>query len=544
MPVVRLTPVGCIDATYSPGGVRPTGMGRLSNLVPAPDSPNEWVPRPGAVEYGASTTEFVVAQLIVGTILYGMRRSTTFSGKDAPFAFNLVTGAYISLTGVLSSNLPSNATTTGTWVPPHMEVIGIYVVVTHTGFSGAGANFFGAINTVTKVWTAQNTSTNALPSVPVWVMQYQQRAYFFCNPNAAQPATLATDVLNPLSRGTAVAGFILTYGDNVPLLCGGTYSFAQVSAGGLITAAYIFKQDATQIWQITGDFAAGAPGAVGQIALQALNISTGTFAPNTVVQSPQGLAFMAPDGLRIIDPTSQVADPIGFAGAGVALPFINAVIPSRMAAACNATTIRVTVENAISSNQEDWCYDLVRRSWYGPHTYPISLLSYYPTGATFVVSPTPAITGKQLLASAISPVAGSVYTENGGAEYTCAYGSVLYPERDGVVQLTSFKSILYLGYGGGTTTFSISLLDKEGGVIVFTQLQYIRAPVVWGGFTWGSGQSLGSSVRLSGVDVPWPNSVAFDRMSVLVTVTAAPGVRLGSYLTLVDELGYTVDKAN
>ena len=48
MPNIRIRPHGCTDAIYSATDGAPTTMASLSNLVPAPDSPDQWVPRPGA----------------------------------------------------------------------------------------------------------------------------------------------------------------------------------------------------------------------------------------------------------------------------------------------------------------------------------------------------------------------------------------------------------------------------------------------------------------------------------------------------------------
>jgi hypothetical protein len=542
--VLNLIPHTCVDAVYSPGGTSPTGMASLSNWVPAPDSPNQWVPRPAFVPFSASTTQFVSGQIIVGNVLYGMRASVTYVGYDEPFAFNLLSNAYVSISGFSSSsNLPSSVPSTGTWTPPHLEVVGIYIVVTHVGFSGSGANFFGAINITNPsapVWSAQNTSTNGLPSVPVWVTNFMQRAYFFCNPTGDQPATLATDVLSPLTRSSTVATFILTFGDLVPLLCGGTYSLVQTQ-GPTISAFYIFKASADQIYQVTGDFAAGAAvGSSGTITLTELNVSTGTFAPNTVVQTPQGLAFMAPDGLRIIDESGQVDDPIGYGGVGITQPFVNAVIPSRMSAACDAVTVRINTQNSVplGSPQQEWDYDMVREAWYGPHTFPISLISYFSEEQTYIATPTPTISG-QIWSGGLIPNSSSAYTENGAA-YICTYQSALFPERTGIFELTSFKTVLYEGYGAGTNVYSVSVADENGNLLSFAQLSSTSTPVTWGGFTWGSGQSLGATSQISGHEVPWPEPFAFDRLSATVTVTAAAGLRIGSFLLAAKETGYNV----
>ncbi len=556
MPIIRVTPKGCVDAVYSRMGQAPMDMAQLANLVPAPDTINQWVPKPAAVQFGASTAAFTVASIIVGTRLYGMRKSITLGNFDEPFCFDLLANAYVTITGATNANTPANAVTTGAWQPPHMEVIGVKIIVTHKGFSGAGANFFGVINIsnlAAVTWTAANTATNALPSVPVWVSQFNQRAFFFCNPTNAQPAVLATDVLSPDTRSATVAAFILTFNDNIPLLCGGTLGVSN-QLGGIIQALMVFKIEPSNIFQITGDFAsasstlaalqAGAQtGVTGQqlLTMNTLNVATGTLAPNSVTQTPKGLAFLAPDGWRIIDFDAHVSDPIGLGGTGISVPFINAVQPSRIAAACNATTLRASTQNgaAVGSPQQEWCYDLVRDSWYGPNTFPVSLIETF--GNSFIITPTPSIGAGGIWQSDLIPNSGSVYTEN-GAGMNCVYQTALFPDRSNIDELSCTTSVLYLGYGSGNTTFSISAQDENGNVVPggFGSFSFVSAPIVWGGFNWGSGQSLGSVSQIAGYSVAWTQPLIFDRISVTVQVTANPGVRLGSFYMDVEQEEWTV----
>jgi hypothetical protein len=549
LPVIKLTPHGCVDSVYSPGAGSPTGMAALGNLVPAIDTADQWVPRPAAVAFSSSSVQFITAQIVVGTRLYGMRQSTSFVGYDVPFCFDLLANSYIAITGVTAGNVPANAPSTGSWQPPHMEVIGIKIILSHTGFSGAGTNFFGVIdmtNPAAPAWNSANTATNALPSVPVWVSQFNQRAFYYCNPTGVAPAVLASDVLIPDSRSATVAPFILTFGDNVPLLCGGSLGLNN-QLGGIIQGLMIFKIQPTNIWQITGDFVAGGgtggqSGVTGQqlLTMNTLNVATGTYAPNSVTPTPKGLAFLAPDGWRIIDYNAHVSNPIGEAGSGIVVPFTSAVQPSRVAAACNATTLRASTQNGAVAGapQQEWCFDLVRDCWFGPHTFPVSLISEY--GNSFIITTTPAITG-QIWQSDIMPNATSVYTEN-ALPYTCTYQSSLFPDRDNIMELSTIKAVLYQGYGAGNIVYSISALNQNASILPggFAQLSFSTAGVVWGTFVWGSGQSLGGVAQIAGYDVPWSSPLTFDRMSVLVTVVAAAGIRLGAFMMDVQEEGYTV----
>ncbi len=529
-------------------------MAALSNLVPAPDTTDQWVPRPAATKFSGSpgplNAPFVSAQIVVGNLLFGMKNDNV--GHDVPFCFDILANANIAITGIGAGNVPAAASTTGSWQPPHMEVIGVKIIVTHVGFSGVGANFFGVIditNLAAPTWTSSNTATTALPSVPVWVSQFNQRAFFFCNPTNAQPAVLATDALNPVSRSGTVAPFILTFGDNIPLLCGGTLGVSN-QLGGIIQALMVFKQQPTNIFQITGDFTVGGStaaqtGVTGQqlLTLNTLNVATGTQAPNSVTQTPRGLMFLAPDGWRLIDFNAHVSDPIGLGGSGIAVPFLNAVQPTRIAAACNATTLRASVQNgaAAGSPQQEWCYDLVRDCWYGPHTFAVSLISTF--GNSFIISTpagTPGVVG--LWQSDLLPNSGSVYVED-GAQLQCTYQSALLPDRQSIDEISCVRAVFYQGYGAGNTTYNISIQDQNANVLVggFVSQSYTSLPVVWGGFTWGSGQSLGTVAQIAGYKVNWTAPLVFDRVSVVVQVTANPGVRIGSFYLDVEQESWTVE---
>jgi hypothetical protein len=531
MPILELTPHTVSDSFYSMGREQPSSMRSLSNLVPAPDSPDQWVARPAAVLYPGSnafTPGFVSAQIVIGNRLYGMVSSALNSGKDQPFCYDLVTQALVSISGITAGNTPTSPAATGAWTVPHMELIGVKIIVTHPGFSGSGANFFGVIDTSNPgalSWTASNTATNLLPSVPVWVNQFGGRAYYFCNPVNGQPAILATDVLDPLTitNGT----FVLTFGDNIPLLCGGTLALNN-QLGGIIQGLIVFK-GATNVFQVTGDFA------LLTTAINSLNVATGTLSPNSVTTTPKGLIFMAPDGLRIIDFQGNISDPIGVAGTGIAVPFLSSVIPSRICAASNASTIRLSTQNGATLNntQQEWCFDFTRGAWHGPHTFPVSLISEY--GNSFVVSP---IGIKGLWSSDIIPNTSSTYIEN-NAFYVCDYLSGNMPERAGVVELNTVKALLYIGAGAGVSIFLIIAQDDAGNPLNTVGVSFTSTITTWDHFTWGSGASLGVSQQLSALDIPWSFPIVFDRMAVRVQMYAAAGVRIGKFIMEYQPTGYT-----
>lgn len=562
-PALQITPHTAADNFYSIAGGTPSTMRSLQNLVPTIDALDEWVPRPAATLFANSNTfspGFVSCQIVVGTKLYGMVSSAANAGKDQPFCYDLIGGAFITVTGFTSANVPTSPPTTGAWTPPHCELIGAKVVITHTGYSGTGTNYFGLIdisNPATPVYSTSALSVGtggvALPSVPIWCTQFNNRAYFLCNPTSAPPAAIFSDVLNPATfYNGSVAPYTntLTFGGNLQLTCGGTVSFDNQLGGQ--TQALIVFQGASNMWQVTGDpsFSISIattsttttttvnPAAQGALAINSLNVATGTLAPNTICQSPRGLLFVAPDGLRLIDFNAHVSDPIGFAGKGIALPFIASTTPSRMAAACNATTVRISTINGslVNTPQQEWCFDLVRQIWYGPHTFPVSLITFY--GASYIISPI-GIGG--FWSSDIIPNSASTYVEN-GSSYQCVWQSAYLPDRPNIEELSVVRAVFYQAYGSGTTTYTVSALDSNGNVLAGSpvSLVFTGSSTTWGAFAWGYSLWLGTTAALAAAQVPWTQPLVFDRVSVQISVQAAAGVRLGNFMLEMSEEDYTV----
>lgn len=148
----------------------PGAMQLLQNLIPSPGNRNIMVPRPGVtglVGGGAAPTQWgsfvwgaalwggfdsvngagtISALLVVGNVAYGMIASTSgaFAGFDQPFAYNIITQAFETIAIPRgTAALPATQPTTGDWQPPCMQQIGSRVLVTHPGFSGGLAPYFG-----------------------------------------------------------------------------------------------------------------------------------------------------------------------------------------------------------------------------------------------------------------------------------------------------------------------------------------------------------------------------------------------------------------
>jgi hypothetical protein len=145
-----------------------------SNLIPSNDTADSWVPRPAAVQLSAfagfTTPGFVSASLVVGDIEYGLIASGRNAGKDEPYAYNIRTGAFLTVTGILAANCPTSPPTSGAWTPPILAVVGNRVIVCHPGFAGGAvkfgwfdvSSFTATISTTTNSTTTLASATNML----------------------------------------------------------------------------------------------------------------------------------------------------------------------------------------------------------------------------------------------------------------------------------------------------------------------------------------------------------------------------------------------
>lgn len=363
-----------IDGSNAPQGA----MSILGNLIPDPSTAGVFVPRPAAVRLLNPVAflpqpQQITAGFIQSDILYGLITSAKNPGFDQPFAFNLATGQLLPVGGITPTNVPQSPQPSGDWQPPTMSALGNTIVVTHPGFLGYNGyiGWFDVTNPFVPIWHSGQMATNPFPSPPVACEQFGGRMYY-----AVGSAVQASDIQLPLQQTNA--NQVLTFGDRTPVTALGGLPMEN-QLGGIIQALIVFKSS-NNMWQITGDYI------LNTWAVNAMNVATGTLAPNTIFTCTEGLGFVAPDGLRIVDFNGRIGDPIGAYGAGVTMPFIKAVAPSRMCAAFNQNVLRITVQNGATvpqSFQEYW-YDFTLKIWTGPHSFPVSMI--WPWRNTFIAA--------------------------------------------------------------------------------------------------------------------------------------------------------------
>jgi hypothetical protein len=353
----------------------------LQDLIPSPKTRNLWVCRPARIEItdfpGFVDPGFISALKVIGNRAYGMIASGLNPGKDQPFCYEIDSGNFIAISGITNPNSPASPSPSGDWTPPVMELVGTRIIVTHPGFTGAAGIFFGWIdisNPAVPTWNAGNTSTTPLPFVPVAVANYQGSAVF-----AVREAAYMTDPLTLVVQ----AANVFTFGDNVNITAFKGLGLS-TELGGITQSLIIFK-GTFSAFQLKGS-AFASPST---ITIDGMNNAVGTDCPLSLVDTPVGIALIAPDGLRFVDQNAAWSEPVGAAGDGVNVPFVNALVPSRVVSACNGSVIIVSVQNggiAGTPVQEYWLHlGRTPKIWSGPHTFASSLIEPYKN--KFITTP-------------------------------------------------------------------------------------------------------------------------------------------------------------
>lgn len=518
----------------------PGAMSRLKNLIPMPETKNYWICRPAMAEEitqaefvaaGFTGAGFISASLVVGDRLYGMIAATQHgAGLDVPFVYDLAGSAFVTLTGAAAANLPTAPATSGAWVPPTMDVIGTYIIVTHPGYDGIGARFFGVFNISDPsalTWTCANTSGTLLPAVPRAVKNFNGRAWYLVNPGTGQPGAYYSDAL---AATTITAGSqVLTFDDNVKLIALGALPLSN-QLGGVIQSLIVFKDEASNMFQITGD------AATADLAKNALNVATGTRAPLSITPTPKGLAFLAPDGFRIIDFAANVSDPIGADGYGISVPFTSASVPSRVVACCSADVLRATTQNskATGSPFEEYWFYFSRKVWCGPHTSGASQIERWRN--KFVVVPQSAV-GKVALSNVI-PESTDTFTEF-SSQLTWEHITAFLPDPRQMSMMAMVETITNIAYTNAAGNVIVEAVDQDDAVINSVTFNAPGTATVWGAFVWGASPWLGALVKLRKKLIKWTIPIVFNRMKLSIEGDSASGVIIGDWFMRYDMLGYT-----
>lgn len=528
---MNFVPTGLTDA-IDQSSAFPGACQVLQNLVFDRTNRGAVIPRPGVVKdtsFSGFTSPGVVSVMMsVGTLIYGMIASGRNPGYDEPFCYDTVAKTFITVSGVTSGNVPLTQSISGAWTPPTMDVVGIYVIVTHPGFSGS--NFFGYFNITNPAaptWTAGNTTTNALPSVPLWVAQFYGRAYFGISNKVYFTDSLALSISN-----TNFAA-VLTIDDTSNTTCAVGLPMSNAT-GGVLQSLVVFKQNS--IWQISGDISVSSS----PLSLNKLASNIGCTMPRTAQSSPLGIFFISTDGPRVVALNSSVQylQANGGNSPDIVSPFSLATNASRACACYNNGIYRVGFDASFSTwnntyTSADYWYDTIFNRWNGPHTFPFHCATSV-NGIFYLASNS---NSGALFTSNVSPSSSTVYTDN-GASYniqivsSCMAGAPM--TESAIVESTIELSSSSLG-----VSYYIVMYDDQNNPLSIATITTPQINPLWGTNKFGQFNWRSSVTSSHTYTIPWVNPIVAKKMILSVMSTAAANMSIKESMFRVQTLGYT-----
>lgn len=422
---------------------------------------------------------------------------------------------------------PATSTVTGVFLKFTGSTIVLSAAATATN-DGVAFTIAGG-TAAAPVWGAGNTANFPLPSVPVGVAQMNGRAFYALGVNGI----VFSDSRLPCSVSNSLAVQALTTNDGLAVTAIAPLQLSSL-LGGVVQSLIAFEGTA-KMQQITGDQATA------NLAMNSLPVATGTNAPLSLCSTQRGLAFISPEGLRIIDFSANVSKPIGDAGDGVTVPFINSVTPSRICAASNADVIRVTTENGggLTANQQEWWYDLSRLVWSGPHTCPASLIEAWRNTFLLTLIATP---DEKAYTSDVVPSANSLYIEH-LAQLSWAYRPSMLPDSGVGNMVDVVEMTLACELAPDSDAQAVAISDL-GEVLDITTISGDSSATIWGQFIWGGavwGQVTGTFRQRS---VNWHIPLVFRQATFIITGQSFNNVRVGNLYMRYQILDYMLEEAS
>jgi len=444
--------------------------------------------------------------LTLGTLAGGTGYTPGFYG-NVPLTGGTGTGARASINVTAGGSVgpgPFSATGVNITNPGKGYVVGDVLSATAASIGGTGSGFS------IHVASIMTSGTIAMTTVPAWVRNYNGRAWFGVNPPTGLPSAIFTDVL---SLSCANANQALTFGSSDPLTAACPLPLSN-QLGGVIASLIIFRRQSGML-QITGD------PTTSNLAVTPLLGGTGTASPRSIVGTPQGVAFLDHDGYRLIDFGANVSDPIGIGGSGVVVPFLSQITPSRVAAGCNGSVVRVSTQNVWAPGQpwQEYWYDIARKLWSGPHTFPGVVYANY--GASFFM----AVRGGHGLAniifsSDVNQSPSSTFVEN-GVQLTWDFQTVMLRDQGQMAESEIAEMQVKTSAVPTVTSIVVSALDQDATVL--------------GTLTYAYGSV---TQALAARRISFPAPVVYNRLAIKITGTSALGYQIGDTFVRSRSLGY------
>ena len=523
---LNFSPSGLTDS-FGEQDSFPGSCWKLSNWVFDQSNPKKVIARPGVsvlTSFSGFSSPGVVSVIKqFGNRIYGMIATARNTNHDEPFSYDIDTNAFDTISGVTSGNTPTTQSTAGAWTPPTMDVIGTKLIVTHPGFNGVGSNFFGVIdisNQASPAWSSSNTATNALPSVPVAVAQFGERAYY-----AVGDAVYFSDVLVPLTITNA--NQILTMGNGFPInaLSGLPLTTSQ---SGVLQGLMVFQK--SSIFQITGD------SATSNLALNQSSPNVGTPSPRTVITTPYGVMFLSTDSAYMVNLVGSVTLLQQSQSQDIHVPFINSYNATRAVAAYANGIYRVSLDTTIRNyvlTAADFWYDFHFQKWNGWHSFPYHCAIGYGNYFILASNSSP---GK-LYKSQPFPDSSTIYVDNNVA-YLCSLETTTFNQDDPLAEKCVVESLIEVLQNSVSTSYSINAVDENenqyDSVVINTVINSsLWGTGIWGGFVWSS-----SIPSYSEFSIPWTKPITYKKLALQIFCPPSAGAGVGNISIREQHLGY------
>ena len=525
---MRFSPRGLVDALDSTDLFMGACI-NLRNLIFDQMNPEIMVSRPGlgsavTTFTGFSTPAVISVFTVIGQRAYGMMASALNPGTDQPFSYDIVNNSFDTITGITAANSPTTPSSSGSWEPPTMAVVGSLIHVTHPGFSGS--NRFGTIDITTIAspsWTAGDTTTNLLTGRPRAVANFNNRAYF-----AIGARLEYTDALSIVRTASSQA---LTMGgpDSLTGLSGLPI---QTTSSGIVQALIAFKD--FEVWQVTGD------PTTSNLLQNYLSLSIGCSSPRSIASGPLGVYFASRYGPYIVDPLGLVK-PVTYSNReespDIQAPFQNMVEPTRVAGAYLNTIYRVCMETTIRGETffGDYWFDERKRRWHGPHTFRYDCAGRYANYFLLCSNTYPA----RLMRSDSIPRSGNVYSDLSSALTVSLYSST-FPKTGHMTMKQVVESTQELSSAGAATAYAITAVNDGEDTLDSVSVTAQSSGVAWGSFVWGDGTVYTSATNRPRVyTVPWTRPLVFKKMALQITAPSNAALSIGTFNARFQDLGYT-----
>jgi hypothetical protein len=372
--------------------------------------------------------------------------------------------------------------------------------VTTSALGSGGTGFLAEVVTLTNPGGYINFTTT-----PSWVRQFNGRSWFGINPASGIPSVIFTDVyaLNCTNANQA-----LSFGDNTPLTAAAPLGLANL-LGGVVQSLIIFKS-LNGIIQITGD------ATTNDLTVNQVPGGSGTISPRSLTEHPQGLLYLDHDGYRMVTLDGNCTDPIGVAGQGVVVPFLNPTNPSRVNAACNGSVLRVSVLNSNNSTWEEYWFDSTRKIWHGPHTFPSTMIDVYQDN--FVIASEAAPVG--IWIGQAFPTLSSTFTENSVA-LSWTYQTTVLNDNQEMAQSEIAEMQIKTNNPDGLTSITVSAIE-EGATLNSEVYTYPLTPIL----------------PLAAWPIDFNSPVVYNRLTIEITGASVGGFEIGDLYIRARVLGY------